>query len=143
MILAAGDLGLIGSLNLTGQVRDIWAALLMAPAAVLLFEFASMELRRYPQGLFQGLGNLTYSSYMIHFPLQLATVTVLDWLGIPIATILHERWLFLAYLGVVLILAHFTYHGFERPAQDALRRIGRQWMPSKPATAPVRPQTLR
>jgi peptidoglycan/LPS O-acetylase OafA/YrhL len=123
IILAAVEIWLLGSLMLAGKVRDIWAALLMAPAAVLLFELVTMEFLGALSGLFRALGNLTYASYLLHFPLELAIVLVLDRMGIPITKILFEPWFFVTWLVIVFGLAHLTYHGFERPAQDALRKL--------------------
>ena len=68
----------------------------------------------------QGAGNLTYSSYLLHFPLQLTlaiAVAATGWLP-P----LTEGWFLAAYLGVVLAAAAASYRWFELPAQRWLRQ---------------------
>jgi peptidoglycan/LPS O-acetylase OafA/YrhL len=65
-------------------------------------------------------GNLTYSSYLIHFPLQLAIVSIVDWLGIGRTAFLSPV-VFISYTVTTFILAAAVYHAFEAPAQNAIR----------------------
>jgi peptidoglycan/LPS O-acetylase OafA/YrhL len=66
------------------------------------------------------IGDLTYASYLLHFPLQLASVLVVDALGL-------SRDLFLAPGALVAFIlgtfgsAWIVFRIFEMPAQDALR----------------------
>jgi len=66
------------------------------------------------------LGNATYSSYLLHFPIQLAAVTVADAAG-------YSRDIFLgptvmvSYLLLVVVLSLAVYHLFELPAQKWVR----------------------
>ncbi len=76
------------------------------------------------------LGNVTYSSYLIHFPIQLATALVCFYLGRPIPA--GNPLFFLAFLGFTLGLAVLTYRHFEMPAQAEIRRA---WMPKVSARA--------
>jgi peptidoglycan/LPS O-acetylase OafA/YrhL len=70
---------------------------------------------------FSWLGNMTYSSYLIHFPLQLMAVIVLDALGLSRALFLSPIALLL-YLGATFGLAALVYRAFEWPVQNRLRR---------------------
>jgi peptidoglycan/LPS O-acetylase OafA/YrhL len=67
----------------------------------------------------QFAGNLTYSSYLLHFPLQLAIAVAVAASGIvpPIAS----PWFLTAYLGVTLGAAALSYRWFELPAQSWIR----------------------
>ena len=71
------------------------------------------------------VGDLTYASYLLHFPIQLAMVLLLDALG-------FSRAIFLAPFAFVLFfagtfgLAWIVFRVFEMPAQDALRAA---WLP--------------
>jgi peptidoglycan/LPS O-acetylase OafA/YrhL len=66
------------------------------------------------------LGNATYSSYLLHFPLQIAVVLVVDALD-------YDRSLFfsplalVAYLAIVIASSLAVYRWFERPAEDRIR----------------------
>jgi len=69
----------------------------------------------------QFAGNLTYSSYLLHFPLQLLVATAVATSGIqPPVT---ATWFLGAYLSVTLALAAVSYRWFELPAQRCLRKL--------------------
>ena len=66
-------------------------------------------------------GNLTYSTYLIHFPLQLgiAILALASGTALPVA----EPWFLLAYLAVTLALGRLTFLHFEAPAQSWIRAL--------------------
>lgn len=64
-------------------------------------------------------GNMTYSSYLLHFPVQLATVTVFAYLGRPVPV--DSPALFLGFMALTLFLAYWTYRLLELPAQKRIR----------------------
>lgn len=66
-------------------------------------------------------GNMTYASYLLHVPLQLATVLVCAWAGIGIP--FYNSLFLISFLVVTLALSHWTYEYFEMPAQKWLRRL--------------------
>lgn len=111
--------------NYTGStsVLNGWAGMELIQIATILGLFL-MLFESAPQDSFVGkfsfVGNLTYSSYLLHFPVQLATVLVLDHLGIA-RSIFSTTPVFLLYLGGVLALAFLAYVYFEHPAQNWLR----------------------
>ena len=63
------------------------------------------------------LGNLTYSSYLLHFPIQIALA--LTYNGVIAYS---DEKLFLYYLSITFLLAYLTFHFFERPTQKYLRK---------------------
>ena len=65
-------------------------------------------------------GNMTYSSYLLHVPLQLTVVTFCAHMGFRIP--FYSPYFFLCYIVVTLILASLCYRYFEMPAQRWLRR---------------------
>jgi len=66
-------------------------------------------------------GNMTYASYLLHVPLQLATVLVCAYAGIHIP--FYNPVFLVCFLVVTLILSHWTYEYFEMPAQKWVRRL--------------------
>lgn len=66
----------------------------------------------------QLLGNLTYSSYLLHFPVQLAVVIGFGAAGF------HVPWtdtrFFLIFFAVVLGLSYLCYRYFERPLENRI-----------------------
>jgi len=70
------------------------------------------------------LGNATYSSYLLHFPLQLVAVIFVDSYGLG-RDVFREPAVFLGFMGVTIALSLATYHWFEVPAQRWLRAAWR------------------
>jgi peptidoglycan/LPS O-acetylase OafA/YrhL len=71
---------------------------------------------------FAFLGNATYSSYLIHFPIQLGMVVIIDALGYSRDIFLNQT-AFVAYLVSVVIISLGVYHLFELPAQKWVRDL--------------------
>jgi peptidoglycan/LPS O-acetylase OafA/YrhL len=65
------------------------------------------------------LGNLTYSSYLMHFPVQLVIVILFSQLQWKLD--LHSPWLFLGYVLGTYLLAAVLYRQVELPCQTLLR----------------------
>lgn len=68
------------------------------------------------------LSDTTYSSYLVHFPLQVIAVTITDRLG------LERGWYdgvlpMALYLVATFWLGWIVFHRFERPTQSVLRRL--------------------
>jgi peptidoglycan/LPS O-acetylase OafA/YrhL len=85
--------------------------------------FASLEKTSFGSVArsFAFLGNATYSLYLMHFPIQLGIVLLVDFMG-------YERAVFFspvalaAYLGLVVGVSLPIYYLFELPAQKWMRR---------------------
>lgn len=97
----------------------------LAATTLVLVAFLGLEhwdIARRPLARLAPLADLTYSSYLLHFPLQLVAVIALDGLG-------WSRDVFLSPLALaVFLLATFglgrlAFDHFERPAQARLRRL--------------------
>jgi peptidoglycan/LPS O-acetylase OafA/YrhL len=97
--------------------------LAMFPASVLLVQLAVRPDGEQARAWLTGLGNLTYASYMLHFPMQLGAMLILGALAVPVEPLVYTDWFMLAYLGTVLAAAFAVYRWVERPAQDWLRRL--------------------
>jgi peptidoglycan/LPS O-acetylase OafA/YrhL len=114
-----------GALVGAGVLKIAGASLAMFPAAILFFQLAVRPSGARVAGAIEAVGNLTYASYLIHFPLQIAMVLVLDALSVPAAGLFYGPWLLPAYLILVLGLSVPVFQWFERPAQTLLRGLGR------------------
>lgn len=68
----------------------------------------------------EAAGNMTYSSYLLHFPLQLAIVIGFTVCGAEIP--FYHSGFFCAFMAATLLASYFVYQRFELPAQRALRR---------------------
>lgn len=93
---------------------------------LLLFPFtlitlASWEARRGTLGRrFAILGDLSYSTYLLHFPLQLLFMMGAFALGVP-AFFFYSPWAMLLFFALLIPLSLASYHFLERPAQSFLR----------------------
>lgn len=65
------------------------------------------------------LGNLTYSSYLLHFPVQLTIVLICGWFGWTISY--ENKWLFIGFMFGTFCLAGLCFKQFERPMQNYLK----------------------
>jgi peptidoglycan/LPS O-acetylase OafA/YrhL len=64
-------------------------------------------------------GNMTYSSYLLHVPLQIVTVLICTAAGLRLP--IENPLFFLGYLVITLVLSKWSYSYLEVPAQDWLR----------------------
>ncbi len=110
----------------TGVLKIAGASLAMFPAAILFSQLAIRPRGMRTAAAIGAVGNLTYASYLIHFPMQIAIMLVLESWSIPVGSLFYGPWLLPAYLTLVLGLSVLVFHGFERPAQNWLRGLGRR-----------------
>jgi peptidoglycan/LPS O-acetylase OafA/YrhL len=101
--------------------RQFPVMFLFAYVPVLLFWSARhFECPPSAQKAIEALGNMTYSSYLLHFPLQLGLVLGFSALGWQVPG--YSGLFFLAYIAVTLALSLGAYHWLEMPAQNAIRK---------------------
>ena len=73
------------------------------------------------QASVRAAGNLTYSTYLIHFPLQLGVAIVA--LAFNITLPIGEAWFLLAYLAASIVVGRIVFVRFEAPVQDLIRSV--------------------
>jgi peptidoglycan/LPS O-acetylase OafA/YrhL len=80
------------------------------------------ELDRRPRlERWRWLGDMSYATYLLHFPLQLLWALAVS-LGIVGAGSYWHWWSFLLFFVVLLALSYLTWAGFEKPVQAMVRR---------------------
>jgi peptidoglycan/LPS O-acetylase OafA/YrhL len=62
---------------------------------------------------------MTYSSYLVHFPMQLVIVLGCAKAGIPVP--FYNGLFFAIFVTSTFLISYFTYRYFEAPAQTFLR----------------------
>jgi peptidoglycan/LPS O-acetylase OafA/YrhL len=67
------------------------------------------------------LGDISYSTYLLHFPLQILFVLVGMWLSVGTEFYTHES-TFILFTAILILLSLVTFHWFEYPARQRLRR---------------------
>ena len=89
------------------------------PAAI--FALGLLQLARPTLGIsFKVIGDITYSTYLIHFPLQLLALLTIKSCGLTVD--FSQPLPFVAFLVAVIGLAIPTFYLFEVPAQSWVRR---------------------
>jgi peptidoglycan/LPS O-acetylase OafA/YrhL len=83
------------------------------------------------------LGDLTYASYLLHFPIQLAFVLVLDRFGVSRGVFFSPLAL-IVFIGVTFGVSWVVFHGFEMPAQKRVRGLAL----ARETRVPVREQAI-
>ena len=71
--------------------------------------------------IFKLLGNLTYSSYLLHFPIQIF-ITIF-FLKIDEEIPFNDNLFFLFYISVVLTLSYYSFKYFEDPCKKKIRNL--------------------
>lgn len=127
---------LFGNTLTEGKIHTITLIWVTVALLLIFLSLGTIIKSRRLAGWFCGLGNLTYSSYMIHFPLQIAVVLGVEQMGM--SPVIYSHWAILVgFLSLTFLLSHVSYVYFEHPAQNWLRRrLGRAALPR-----PTRPDT--
>ncbi|MDP6977255.1 MAG: acyltransferase [Myxococcota bacterium] len=94
-------------------------SLLIFPAAVLLVLNSGPLNRLVSVGPLAYLGEISYSVYMLHFPVQLTLVTLDQRLGLGFAYFSLD--FFVLYAASVVAVSVGSFHAFERPVQQWIR----------------------
>lgn len=130
MVLAASTFHF--GLNATLEQGRLFCASLLFPATIV--SLASIEtLRGHLARRLAKLGDISYSSYLIHFPLELLFALVVVKADLPRSVFNSPITLGLFFLLLILFsLASFS--AFERPLQRLLRPAGRS-MPRTKVTS--------
>lgn len=81
------------------------------------------QLYRAPYERLTLLGDISYSTYMVHFPMQLALALLALSFGWMPADFMHGR-VMVAFYGVLILLGWISYTYFERPLSAFLRKKG-------------------
>jgi peptidoglycan/LPS O-acetylase OafA/YrhL len=103
------------------RAENAWPIMVLFPMTVL--SLALIETRRGSLGKrIAYLGDISYSSYMLHFPLQLAFAGTVSWLSID-GSIYYSPWFMLLFFIVLLSISSASYKYLEMPAQNYLRQF--------------------
>ncbi|MDD1530883.1 acyltransferase [Bradyrhizobium sp. WBOS7] len=103
-----------------GQLRSIGLLLLLICTPLLLYSLSrDIALPARLQRIVEAAGNVTYSSYLLHFPIQLAVVLGFSLMQVPIP--IYDDAFFATFIGITLLASHVTYRYFEEPAQRLIR----------------------
>ena len=110
---------LIWTFQLQSELVD-WMFLLSYTPVLLFCLSRNIVLPEPAQRLLEAAGNMTYSSYLVHFPIQLLIASVFAAAGRSIP--LYSASFFAMYISATLLTSYLAYRYFEAPAQAFLRK---------------------
>jgi peptidoglycan/LPS O-acetylase OafA/YrhL len=93
----------------------------LCPLTVLALALREAGGRKIPVWL-GNLGDISYSTYLIHFPMQLSLALLAAPLGLTPLFFMNGL-VMIAFLAVLIGLGALSYRYFERPMQDWLRKF--------------------
>jgi peptidoglycan/LPS O-acetylase OafA/YrhL len=151
------------SVRLTVAIeRAAWCVVIVVPASIWMFGLQSrmpdwilllsytpillfcltcpLALPAPARKLVETAGNMTYSSYLLHFPIQLLIALGFAMSGRPVP--FYDGWFFATFVTATLLASYLTYRYFEAPAQALLRNtLLRNRLPAErvPALPQVQP----
>jgi peptidoglycan/LPS O-acetylase OafA/YrhL len=96
-----------------------WVLLLTYTPILLFCLSCKIDVPVSVQRLLEAAGNMTYSSYLVHFPVQLLVALGFALCANPIP--FYEAWFFVMFVTSTLLISYLTYRYFEAPAQTLLR----------------------
>jgi len=121
--------GVHGVANSWSFLPDSWSKraryfpmALMFPSLILCLAMLEQKFR-FPRGV-AWLGDISYSTYLLHFPLQIAFVLVVDAAGLS-RNVFYSPGVFIIYFATLILLGLASFHWLERPMQRRLRSLGR------------------
>lgn len=99
----------------------------VGPVTIFLLLFVNtyfrLESRPKLHRKFFDLGNLTYSSYLLHFPIQLIMLLIFDYV---LQIDFTSQKVFALYLMIVLITSYFVSKYFELPLKSFILKNGKE-----------------
>jgi peptidoglycan/LPS O-acetylase OafA/YrhL len=105
-----------------GHLESMDFLLLLTVTPILLFCLSrDIVMPASLQKVVEAAGNMTYSSYLLHFPIQLMAVVGFAIFRAPIP--LYDGTFFGLFIGTTLVASHLTYRYFEAPAQNLIREL--------------------
>ena len=94
------------------------AQMIIYPLLILLFGDLYISKKKI-SNILKILGNLTYSSYLLHFPLQILIMIIYSHFSSPIP--FYNNLFFVLYIVLVLSFSYFTFKYFENPMKIIIR----------------------
>ena len=92
--------------------------LIYVPICLILFANIKIQSNHITK-ILKALGNLTYSSYLVHIPIQLLIILILSQFNIEIP--FYSNYFLIFYLAFVLIISRLVFCYYEKPIQNKIR----------------------
>jgi len=102
------------------EMKNFSFKFLMIYTPILIYSSAlAINVNLHSQKIIEALGNMTYSSYLIHFPIQIAIVILYGYLNKSIPY--YSLYFFVTFILTTLVSSYLLYKYFEKPSQRYIR----------------------
>ena len=105
-------------ISLTGNFK----VFMFCPGILMFFVFLdyTFKINTQTKKTFEILGNMTYASYLIHVPIQLIIILIINIFGIQIINFYSTQNFFI-FIFVVYVISYFTFKLFEKPLNNFIK----------------------
>jgi peptidoglycan/LPS O-acetylase OafA/YrhL len=118
-LVCAGAIAVLTAAQFFVAIKPMYFLIVFSPALIFLCT-AYVQPAAAGSRVLGALGSVTYSSYLLHVPVQISIVVFCTWAGLNVP--FYSGAFFLAFMAFILILSFWCYRYFELPAQGLLRR---------------------
>ncbi len=101
------------------SLRTLFLSFVVTFPIVFLFKYVPL-FDKIPVNYFTSIGNLTYTVYLIHFPIQLLVVAVFPKIEYKV---ILSNWFFFSYFTAVIFISYLVYNYFENRVKLLLRNL--------------------
>ncbi len=101
------------------QTTELWTLAVLFPLTILALALLETRWREFARPL-AFIGDISYSSYMLHFPLQMLATAVVGHF-IDGWEVFYSWWFMVAFTGTLVGMSLVSYRWLEMPAQRWLR----------------------
>ncbi|MVT10610.1 acyltransferase family protein [Chitinophaga tropicalis] len=101
--------------------RNTYIRTIVSPTTVLALAFSETVWGSIKIRWAQVLGNASYALYLLHFPLMVLTLVIVDVAGIS-RSVFHSPLMLLLFYSVLIPLSIIVHYYFELPVQELFRR---------------------
>ena len=105
-------------ISLTGNFK----VFMFCPGILMFFVFLdyNFKISNQAKKIFEILGNMTYASYLIHVPVQLTIILIINIFGIQIFNF-NSAYIFFIFIFLVYVISYFTFKLFEKPLNNFIK----------------------
>ena len=111
---------LFGLANLIGNFKIILFSLSIISG--FLYLDLVMNINSKKKRFFEFLGNLTYASYLIHIPLQLFIIYIVNYFNLGVIKFENIS-MFFCFISIVYFSSHYVFKYFEKPASIWIKKF--------------------